>query len=143
MNEDGSDGPVVDRVSVLIKDFVVGQERRSEEFVAEEKEQFKKATAGQIKDLKTKVMAPTMLLDFDDEFFGRAGATAHQSTSNTKTVAHLKQSMNSSCATLIGWGIPGGVGMHSNCVSLLLVSRQHTIAVAWVMVITLRTQWQS
>ena len=41
LNEDGTDGPLVDRLSVPIEDFIVGQDRKSEELKLAEENRLK------------------------------------------------------------------------------------------------------
>ncbi len=47
-NEDGTKGPLVDRVAVNIEDFIVGQERRSEELELEERDHYRRPSSAQV-----------------------------------------------------------------------------------------------
>ena len=45
--KDGRSGPVVDRISVVTKGYIIGQERRSEEWDFQEKQVIKNPTEAQ------------------------------------------------------------------------------------------------
>jgi hypothetical protein len=85
-SEDGKLGPLVDRVAVVVKDFVVGQDKKSESWELQQKETIKKPTSAQIDEFTAKITANVDTMTFEDAFFGCVGGSGHKG-SGTKTLA--------------------------------------------------------